>query len=74
MSLHRYMVGLVWRGAAIIVLLSLALIGAGYACGSSRTIFGTYSDKTDETAEPACRICTARRIPPADASTDSAVP
>lgn len=40
------------------------------ACGSSRAIFGSYSEATDETAEPACRICTARRIP-ADAGVDA---
>ena len=48
------------RGAILALLALLALLES---CGSSRAIFGAYSDKTDETADPACRICTARRIP-----------
>ena len=47
----------------------LALLVVASSCGSSRPFFGAYSSGTDETAEPSCRICTARRIP-TDAGVD----
>lgn len=59
------------KSALGVALLSAIAFLCADACGSSRAIFGGYSDKTDETADPACRICTARRIP-TDAGVDDA--